>query len=34
MLSEVVVFDPEGILPDGKVLQQDERYFAALRRGW
>lgn len=33
MLSEVVVFDPEGILPDGKVLQQDERYFAALRRG-
>lgn len=33
MRHEVVVFDPEGILPEGKVFMQDERLFAAKRRG-
>jgi hypothetical protein len=33
MIHEVVVFDPEGILPDGRVFQQDERLFEARRRG-
>jgi len=33
MQSFVVVWDPDGTLPEGKVLISDERYFAARRRG-
>jgi hypothetical protein len=33
MRHEVVVFDPEGILPEGRVFQQDEALGRAKRRG-
>jgi hypothetical protein len=33
MQNFVVVWDPDGELPEGKVFVSDQRYFAAVRRG-